>query len=221
MSDRLVIKFEAPIFEGERDNRFLWGLGVIFAFFLLSLGWWGVPLMLAAHAALTVVAVRYFRQRMEIDQFGVTIVRIRSERHIAMDDVVYVRADETARFFGDRDRELGSMLVGWEGRNTLRRHLQQHLPEVQVNPVEPWLDRRGVWHSELHRMDPLESIRSIRRAATGRWLVKIKVHDSDRFQAIAHTCGGPPGLWAGDEHPTLAAATEDAVRMIGELRHEE
>lgn len=221
MSDRLVIKFEAPIFEGQGDNRFFWGFGVLFAFVLLKFGWWGLPLMLAAHAALGVVAVRYFRQRMEIDQFGVTVVRIRSERRISMDDVLYVKADEFVRFLGDRNRDLGGLLVGWEGRNALTRYLRLHLPEVPVNPVEPWQDRHGRWHSELHRVDSLESIRTIRRAAVGRWAIEVKVHDSNRFQAIAHTRAGAPGLWAGDEHPTLATATDDAVRMIGELRHEE
>lgn len=221
MSEQLIVKFEAPIFAGERDNRSLWGFAVLATFFLLALGWWGVPLMLAAHAALGVVAVRYFRQRIEIDQFGVTVVRIRSERRIPMAEVLYVKADEFVRFIGDRDRDLGGLLVGWEGRNAVTRHLQRHLPEVPVNPVEPWLDRHGRWHSELHRADPLESIRSIRRAVVGRWAIEVKVHDRARFQAIAHTCGGAPGLWAGDEHTTLAAATDDAVRMIRELRHGE
>lgn len=221
MSDRLVLKFKPPRPMERSDPRVFWAYGVMLSFLFLGWGLAGVVLMVAAQVALGVVAVRYFRQQLEIDQRHVTITHVWSVHRVPLNDVLFVSAGDVVVFVGVDRRVRGALSVGPGGRERVARFLQLQHPDLPVNPVEPWLDRRGVWHSELHRMDPLESIRSIRRAATGRWMVTIKVHDSNRFQAIAHTCGGPPGLWAGDEHPALAAATEDAVRMIGELRHEE
>lgn len=189
------------------------------SFVPLKLGWPGLPVTLAALSGLGWIAYRYFSQRMVIDQFGVTIVRMRSERQIRFDDVIAVVGEEFVSFVGDDFR--AGLNVGIDGRIYISGFLQRHVPQIAINPVEPWIDRRGVWHSDLHRMDPVESIRSIRRAGFGRWLMEIKVFDEHRFQAMAHTLAGPPGMWVGDEHGTLREATDDAVRMIGELRQQE
>lgn len=217
-SDRLTVKFAPPTAE-RNDARMFWCFGVVGSFFLLALGWPGIPLTLAALGGLGLIAKKYFQQKMVIDQFGVTIVRMRSERQIAFDDVIAFVGGEYVSFVGKGVD--GGLNVGLEARNEIARYLQRVVPEIAINPVDPWIDRHGVWHSELHGRDPLETIRSIRRAAFGRWSMEIKVHDEHRFQAIAHTLAGPPGLWAGDEHATLREATDDAVRMIGELRHQE
>lgn len=218
-SDRLTIKFAAPSWQQQSDGRIFWFYGVIASFIPLALGWPGIPLTLAALGGLGWIAHRYFQQKLVIDQFGVTIVRMRGEQQIAFDDVIAFVGDEFVSFRGEDVQ--GGLNVGLEARNEIARYLQRNVPEIAVNPVEPWIDRRGHWHSELHGSDPLETIRSIRRAAFGRWFMEVKVLDEHRFQGIAHTLAGPPGLWAGDEHATLREATDDAVRMIGELRHQE
>jgi hypothetical protein len=156
---------------------------------------------------------------MEFDAFGLTILRTRGDQRILFDDVIELVGDEFVSFIGDDVR--GGLNVGLEGHMTIIEFVRRHAPEIAINPVEPWIDRHGRWHSELHGNDPLESIRSIRRAAFGRWSMEVKVLDAHRFQAVAHTLAGPPGMWVGDEHATLAEATDDAVRMIGELRHQE
>lgn len=217
-SDRLTVKFASPSWQQPSDARVFWIYGVFASFAPLALGWPGIPLTVAALGGLGWLARRYFQQRMELDQFGVTIVRMRGEQQIAFDDVISLVGDDFVSFVGDGVR--GGLNVGVEGRIPIVRFLQLHAPEIAVNPAEPWIDRHGVWHSELHGHDPLETIRSIRRAAFGRWFMEVKVLDEHRFQGIAHTLAGPPGLWAGDEHATLREATDDAVRMIGELRHQ-
>lgn len=215
MSDPMIVKFSPPPGQGiSRD----WMVGVIVSVVPLALGWPGIPLTLAAWGGLGWVGYRYRQQRMEIDQFGVTIVRMRSERQINFDDVIAVVGEEFVSFVGDDFR--AGLNVGLDGRIYISGFLQRHVPQIAINPVEPWIDRHGRWHSELHRMDPLESIRSIRRAGFGRWSMEIKVLDEHRFQAMAHTLAGPPGMWVGDEHATLREATDDASRMIGELRDE-
>jgi hypothetical protein len=66
---------------------------------------------------------------------------------------------------------------------------------------------------------PEESLRSVRRAQVGRWWVQLRPW-SPGFRAEAHTLSGPPGVWAGELRPTLREATNDAIAMIEQLRHE-
>src|SRR5262249_37833315 len=55
--------------------------------------------------------------------------------------------------------------------------------DVPVNPTEPWCDRVGVWHGPLREFDPLESIRSIRKAAVGPYRVSVRV-DGQGFKVV-------------------------------------
>lgn len=68
-------------------------------------------------------------------------------------------------------------------------------------------------------VEPVESLRTVRRAVVGRWWVQVMPRDG-RFRAEAHTMSGLPGVWAGEERDTLAAAIEDGVAIIGELGRE-
>jgi hypothetical protein len=98
------------------------------------------------------------------------------------------------------------------GTGLLRQFLSDRVPGVQVNPVEPWQDRFGEWHGELHEFDPAESIRSVRRAAVGPWLISVKV-TSEGFQAVTSDSAGR----VVRESPVLAdlsAATEAAIEQV-------
>ena len=66
---------------------------------------------------------------------------------------------------------------------------------------------------------PEESLRSVRRAQVGRWWMQLRPW-SPGFRAEAHTISGPPGVWAGELRATLREATDDAIAMIEQLRHE-
>ena len=57
-----------------------------------------------------------------------------------------------------------------------------------MNPVRPWQDRFGTWHSDLSEFDPEESIRSIRRAAVGGLVIRIEpTGDQFRVVTVDHT----------------------------------
>ncbi|MDP2292672.1 MAG: hypothetical protein Q8M22_15910 [Actinomycetota bacterium] len=108
--------------------------------------------------------------------------------------------------------------VGWvpplevAGTELLRQFMSDHVPGVHVDPVEPWQDRFGEWHGELHEFDPAESIRSVRRAAVGRWVISIRV-TGDGFQAVTSEATGR----VVRESPVFAdlpAATEAAIEQV-------
>jgi hypothetical protein len=92
MSDRLVLKFKPPRPMERSDPRVFWAYGVMLSFLFLGWGLAGVVLMVAAQVALGVVAVRYFRQQLEIDQRHVTITHVWSVHRVPLDDVLFVSA---------------------------------------------------------------------------------------------------------------------------------
>lgn len=217
MSDGLTVQLKLEPWR--RDVQLFWTVGCLVPALLLRLGWPGLVMMLVAQAAVLFHAYRFFQRRLEFDHAGLTIVGVSEKRRVSYDDIIAFTGDYDVRFIGGGVSDY--FWVGPGGHYEIADFLHAHAPLIKIDPVEPWVDRYGHWHSELHRTDPLESIRSIRRAAFGRWFMEVKVLDERRFQGIAHTLAGPPGLWAGDEHPTLREATDDAVRMIGELRQQE
>lgn len=93
------------------------------------------------------------------------------------------------------------------------------LPEVPINPPPPRRHRIAADAALRTGEDPVESLRSVRRATVGRWWVQVRPWTSG-FRAEAHTITGPPSVWAGELRRTLAQATDDAVAMIAELRQE-
>ncbi|MCB0957251.1 MAG: hypothetical protein KDB12_13940 [Ilumatobacter sp.] len=68
-------------------------------------------------------------------------------------------------------------------------------------------------------VEPVESLRTVRRAVVGRWWVQVMPRDGC-FRAEAHTMSGPPGVWAGEHRSTLGEAIDDGVAIIGELSRE-
>jgi hypothetical protein len=71
---------------------------------------------------------------------------------------------------------------------------------------------------EVDDKPPEETLRTVRRGVVGRWWVQVRPLADGGFHALAHTMSGPPGVWAGPVRATLAAAVDDAVEVLGELR---
>lgn len=71
---------------------------------------------------------------------------------------------------------------------------------------------------DLDGKPPEETLRIVRRGVVGRWWVQVKPLADGGFHALAHTMSGPPGVWAGPVRDTLAAAVDDAVEVLDELR---
>lgn len=71
---------------------------------------------------------------------------------------------------------------------------------------------------EVDDKPPEETLRTVRRGVVGRWWVQVKPLVDGGFHALAHTMSGPPGVWAGPVRDTLAAAIDDAVEVLDELR---
>lgn len=223
MSERLVVR---------RKHRLAEYLVMPFAgLWLLSvvpvIRWWSLVLFPAAIAAGYFVFVNA-RRRWEVDGDVVTVVVRGRRTEVRLADIVVVRTHSDIRKGPDftwvslatRTSDVMSISMDVVDSVLFAKFVQARDPDIAIDPQEPWCDRTGEWHGALHSKDPIESIRSIRHAATGRWAIDIKVHDAQHFQVVAHTVAGPPGLWAGEVHESLDAATDDAVAMIEELRHE-
>gem|GEM_PF-3468841 len=73
---------------------------------------------------------------------------------------------------------------------------------------------------EVDDKPPEETLRAVRRGVVGRWWVQVKPLADGGFHALAHTMSGPPGVWAGPVRTTLAAAVDDAIAVLGELRRQ-
>lgn len=216
-SSRLTVKFSPAASDLLRLRICAVPFGA--AFLLLARGWSGAVMFGVVQVGFALVAYRFFRQRLELDDRGVTIVHVWSSRRIEFANVLCVTGGTSMTFVGDGPSD--GLPVNHESRYAVEDFLHDHAREIKVNPVEPWVDRHGRWHGELHRTDPLESIRSARKAALGRWTVEVVVLDEHRFQASAHTHAGPADARAGELRGTLREATDDAIAMIEEFAREQ
>lgn len=215
MSDPMIVKFSPTLGDyGPRLAALAFGTSLL----LLTRGWSGAVVFGVVQVGLAVYLYRFVRQRLELDPSGVTIVHVWSSRRIEFANVICVTGGTRMTFVGDGPSD--GLSVSPEGRYAVEDFLHEHARDVKRNPVEPWLDRHGRWHGELHRTDPMESIRSVRTAAVGRWSVEVTVLDEHCFRAIANTHAGPADSRTGELRGTLREATEDAIAMIEQLRRE-
>jgi hypothetical protein len=103
---------------------------------------------------------------------------------------------------------------------TLKVALERLAPAIAIDPPPSRPHRIAADAALRTGDDPVESLRTVRRAMVGRWWVQVRPW-SPGFRAEAHTLRGPQGVWAGEWRPTLGEATDDAIAMIAELRQEE
>jgi hypothetical protein len=90
---------------------------------------------------------------------------------------------------------------------------EAHGVDVPLNPVEPWVDRFGTWHAPMLEFDPLESIRSIRRAAVGPYLVSIGVVP-EGFQVLTKDERDGSTQRQSPPFERLDEATTEAIQQI-------
>lgn len=100
-----------------------------------------------------------------------------------------------------------------EAEWTIRRFIEEHGIDVPVNPAEPWRDRLGGWHGPLLEFDPLESIRTIRKAAIGPCVVRVRVR-GDLFEAVTEVAATGEVIDRSSPRATLAAAVDDGVAQV-------
>lgn len=99
----------------------------------------------------------------------------------------------------------------------LRTFVAQHGVDVGVEITRPRDDERRTWHRELRGASPEESLRAVRRAAVGPWLVRVVVGNAT-FQAVVEDAHTSAVRERGPVRSTLAAAIDDGVAMIADLR---
>ncbi len=131
---------------------------------------------------------------------SVRFERVFSSADVAWVDVVAVKLDWWHGRYGSG---YAALVVPAAGRSTLghvppldstgcvmmRKYMADHVPEVLVDPVEPWQDRFGEWHGPLSEFDPEESIRSVRRAAVGPLIIRIEPV-ADGFRVVTSDRAG-------------------------------
>jgi hypothetical protein len=140
---------------------------------------------------------------------------VRFVRSVALADQQRVRLEVAVS-----DRSLPVWTLRQEDWQTLKSALESRAPTIAIDPP-PARPHRIAADAALRTGDnPVESLRTVRRAMVGRWWVQVRPW-SPGFRAEAHTLSGPHGVWAGEWRPTLGEATDDAIAMIEELRQDE
>jgi hypothetical protein len=95
----------------------------------------------------------------------------------------------------------------------MKTYVSEHFIPVLINPTEPWMDRSALWHGEGHQYDPFESIRSIRSAAVGPWLVRV-LSTEGGFHAMTSNVSDGEVIIEGPVRATRAEATTDGESQI-------
>lgn len=195
----------------------------------------GVPLGLrvlgvALVVASAVVGWRIWRRPgMLVTSTGAVLRGVWSTRTVSWTDVAAISSEWGATrmasgWFVSFDMRpgrsrvwLGVPVVGWDA-GLLRDHLRRHAPEVLVNPEEPWRDRFGRWHGEFHEFEPTESIRTVRRAAVGPYVIRVEP-SGDGFRAVTTD---PAGVVVRESsvYADLTSATEAALEQIRQAQSE-
>lgn len=165
-----------------------------------------------------------FGRKLVIRSNAIVFRRLRRDLEVPFTAVRSIRTrpttiDSTILTFG----APGLRPPVWKFHDEDWRHaaaaLRVLLPEVPINPPPPRRHRIAADAALRTGDDPVESLRSVRRATVGRWWVQVRPWTSG-FRAEAHTISGPPSVWAGELRRTLGQATDDAIAMIAELRQE-
>ena len=93
--------------------------------------------------------------------------------------------------------------------------IETYQPEVVLNPTPPWLDRFGRWHGDHLDEDPVEAMRSVRRAFVGPWVIRASAKGDGTWQAtLALVQDASHPLEQGEVRSELNVAVEDAVRLV-------
>lgn len=163
---------------------------------------------------------------MTLGAGGFTFHSMVRHTHVGLDDVRFVRSSPLADEQFVRmevhggDRTLPAWTLRQEDWVAVKDALARLAPTIAIDPPPPRPIRVAADAALRTGDDPVESLRTVRRAMIGRWWVQVRPW-SPGFRAEAHTLRGPQGVWAGEWRPTLAEATDDAIAMIGELRTDE
>ena len=180
---------------------------------------------LVSLGCLTLLASDWRLAGVELDSAGLTYRRLFRRSRLRWLDVIAVHL----RWHSSRS---GTGYLLWFDEVPARRRLHLHVPllrrealpivaaflgahdiGIPVNPVEPWCDRLGSWHGELYQFDPLESIRSIRRAAVGPWEISVVVSAST-FRAVTKNVQNASIVRESPPRNKLVDAIEDAVVQV-------
>lgn len=108
---------------------------------------------------------------------------------------------------------LNRVLISEEDARTVRRWLARYRPEIAVDPVLPWRDRFGAWHTEADGYDPRETIRSVRRAHVGPWEIRVRSCEGG-FRVLQRSVRDGEVVAEGTVLPTLEEAIADGVRFV-------
>ena len=176
-------------------------------------------------ACFAILAADWKLAALELGGAGLTYRRLFRSASIAWSDLIalQLRWDSGRTGTGYRMLVVGAPsptpvrhwvpLLRREALPLVESYVEEHGIDLPVNPVEPWRDRLGTWHGELHQFDPLESIRSIRRAAVGPWEISVVLSGST-FRAVTKNAQDGSVARESPRRDQLAAAIEDAVAQV-------
>ncbi len=104
-------------------------------------------------------------------------------------------------------------VLGPGADQTMRAYLGRRNIDIPVDPPPPWRDRLGGWHSPLLELDPFESVRTLRRAGVGPWLITVRplAEGYDAVTTQAHT---GEVVRRAEVRSSLLDATEDGVEQV-------
>lgn len=165
-------------------------------------------------------------RRLTVGADGVTFHSGLRTRRVSLADIRFLRSLPGAGEASVRvqvsvsDRTLPTWTLRDDDWLAVKDALSRLAPTLAIDPPPPRPIRVAADAALRTGDNPVESLRTVRRAMIGRWWVQVRPW-SPGFRAEAHTLRGPQGVWAGEWRATLGEATDDAIAMIEELRRDE
>lgn len=175
------------------------------------------------------VALWRWREGLVLTRVGLERRRLLRTRRVPWTDIVALVATGRSADAHDgydlrlvtwphaKRRRLGATPLPERCVVALRTFVNQHGIDVGVEVTRPRDDERRTWHRELRGASPEESLRAVRRAAVGPWLVRIVVGNAT-FQAVVEDAHTSAVRERGPVRTTLVAAIDDGVAMIADLK---
>lgn len=219
-----------------RLARFMWPgrgfalLGALSALLLAMAVDWVLPARLLLVALAVVVVVLWGRAwhrsglRLESDCLVVQGVfrseRIRWVELVAVELVWLATISDGSGYWlgllpvpGVSLPRVGVSALSSDAVAVVRRFVDTRKLDVEVNPERPWCDRFGRWHGDGLEEDPLEAIRSVRRASVGPWRIRVRV-DSDGFRATMEVARTAEIRHQAPIRSSLQEAINDAEQLL-------
>jgi hypothetical protein len=206
-----------------------WGPVLIGAALFFSIFW--MPAALAVLWGLAMVVRHFVVAGVALDGDGLTIRGSLHRHRIEWAQLASIQTTYHASRFGigdhvsyldRRDRQLAPTWVhsvylvddsAWRFRN----FVEQHGIPVAINPPRYPMPGKDTWRPTPFDHDPFESIRTVRRAVVGPYVVIVRPR-GDRFVALTIDERTDEQVVVSDDRADMASAIEAAIDQIHDAR---